>query len=240
MRQTKDRGAAAQRKVPDPVAQMRAILQFALDRPHDRDADVFAQLLAFATVSVGGFTSQLVHRFTIGDVAEARARILAACAAIVDAGLWVPGEHLADAGLFVTRRDDGSVRRLFTRGGRLDWRTALTWTLAAIVEHGGHALRRCPRTDCARLFVKQHKQVYCSEACSQVMRSRAHYATRGDDVRARRRSAYMASRQPAKVTPRSRLQRIATGSLTEGKKQTQLKQAETENPPIPTRRKRRA
>jgi hypothetical protein len=92
-------------------------------------------------------------------------------------------------------------------------------------------VRRCP--GCRKFFVKTGRSTHCTSTCYDS----TYWASLPPETKERYRR-----RQYEKMgwTRGARLQRIATESLTGGKKKAQRKHAATKNPPIPTRGKRRA
>jgi len=68
---------------------------------------------------------------------------------------------------------------------------------ADLLEKVGERIKCCPK--CGRLFPAVKRQGYCSQRCSQTVRTRKYRATHGEALRERRRERNNAKRQAEKV-----------------------------------------
>ncbi len=67
------------------------------------------------------------------------------------------------------------------------WPDLFWFTVAEIIEECGPRLRRCE--ECKSLFLREKRQAYCSQACSQKVRSRKWYMKHGEEIKKKRRQA---------------------------------------------------
>jgi uncharacterized C2H2 Zn-finger protein len=76
--------------------------------------------------------------------------------------------------------------------------------IALALQRDGERLRRCPGSRCVKLFVKQHRQRYCSPACAARTRQ-ARFARRNPTARRLRYESRIRKRMPyARIGTRSR------------------------------------
>ena len=80
---------------------------------------------------------------------------------------------------------------------KADWPALLWNALCDLIEECGPRLRRCPQ--CKKLFLRTKRQAYCSNPCSQRVRSEKFYFAHREDIKEKRRRAYA-----SKVEARSR------------------------------------
>ena len=68
------------------------------------------------------------------------------------------------------------------------WPDLFWLAVAQIIEECGPRLRQCE--ECKTLFLRVMRQIFCSEACSQKVRSRKWYKKHGEEVRTKRRQTH--------------------------------------------------
>ena len=70
------------------------------------------------------------------------------------------------------------------------WRHVRWLALVALLEACGTSVVRCQAPECPELFLRHRRQQYCSQKCSQQVRSAAWYAAHRAAANARRRQSY--------------------------------------------------
>ncbi len=93
--------------------------------------------------------------------------------------------------IFLVRTNvcDGKLPHIISRRYSAGWPDGFYQAVACLLEKYGSYLRRCE--ECTRIFLKSKRQVYCSKACSQRVRTRRWYAKNRDKVIEKRHQAYV-------------------------------------------------
>jgi hypothetical protein len=105
--------------------------------------------------------------------------------------LWLPGRRLTLARTFPGPPEDHFTIAVFD-----------------LLREHGHKVRSCPRPGCKRLFLPIRRQISCSRACNQWLRTQRYRKTHAESISDKRHEAYKAkvrARHPrAKVARRPR------------------------------------
>lgn len=92
------------------------------------------------------------------------------------------------------------------------WPDTLWIAVMGLLEEFGRQIRRCPTCTERRLFLKRKRQHYCSQACSQRVRSARWYQQHRQDARERRHQMYKRQVLKGRKGIVSRRRRSASGT----------------------------
>jgi hypothetical protein len=153
---------------------------------------------------------------------------------LMNTGGWRPSGRL-EMSLQLLRTPDGAVRRLFASDNRRrgqNWRVVTVMVLAALLERAGDQLRRC--VSCDQIMVRRGRREYCSNACSQRIRSARHYQVHREQLLERKAEHYQEHRDTIRQQKKERYRRLPVAeraSLSQHARERRLLRIATEVEP---------
>lgn len=100
--------------------------------------------------------------------------------------LWRAPEYKTPRGAKARPFKSGAIE-YYLRAG---WPDIFWLAVADLLRIHGDGIRQCPKQDCGKVFIRTKRQDYCSTQCSQIERSKKHYAANREKRKKDRRARY--------------------------------------------------